>query len=349
MFTKYDALITSTVSDTGYKSLITAGSNSYNFKLVSDEDILLLFNQYLDSCHDADITCELVDGFSMLILHGRFFDEKIMSKLIVMFFNANIEPKVVQILGIFFETLISQKKQKCLQLSLFETLTAIATDETLIENTLSLVLKFFVHAMEENKEIDDSNAVEREHFHNGLATTLLTWMNSHSADHKSLSVISKEILCVKVSANEESRLNLMNLVDDLLLQKSLHKRTEKNLKLFKQMIETEGTEPLQFSSIRPADGVEEEDGISNPNEDSDTEIEPEPDLVLELKPELEPKPELKPEINENCNGLSIVLVNGKENRNHNVRKGSRMQDSLQNITKHRREDSGKRMPLFTLV
>lgn len=234
---------------------------------------MLLFDQHLDSIDDVDIRCELVDGFCMLILYGRLSDKQIMSKLIVMFFNPNVDTKIIQILSIFFETLIRQKKQKFLQQPLAETITAIVIDKTLPENTLRSVIKFYVQSMTNETEETESNE-ETEIYHNDLAVALLTWMDHNSTEKKALNVISKEILLLTLPGDEELRLNLRELVDHLL-QQSLHKETDKNLKLFKQMlVQQKGTEVLQFSSIRPADGVEV-DEISIPNEDSDGELQPE--------------------------------------------------------------------------
>lgn len=266
IFRLCNTLQKTTVIVTDVKSIF--GSN---FKLVSGEKMLLLFSQHLDSIDDVDIRCELVDGFCMLILCGRLFDKQILSKLIVMYFNADVDTKIIQILSIFFETVIREKKQNLLLLSVAETLTAIINDETLPnENTLRSVLKFFLHSMTNETESNE----ETEICHNGLADTLLTWMDRNSADKKSLNVISKEILLLTLSDDTDLRLNLRDLVDHLL-QQSLHKETEKNLKLFKQkLMQQNGTEILQFSSIRPADGVEV-DEISVPNEDSDPELQPE--------------------------------------------------------------------------
>lgn len=235
---------------------------------VPGEDILLLFAHYMDSSHDIDLTCALVDGFCMLILHGRFFDEQVLSKLIIMFHNANTEAKVIQILSIFFETLILRKKQKYLQLALFTTLTNIANDDMSIEIQPSSVLKFFIQST--LKMNSDSNAIEEENFHNDIALTLLTWMDYHSSDKESLHFISTEMLQLKLSKDKEIRLKLLVLVNQLL-EKPLHKIAKKNLKLFQQMVEFDN-EPLQFSSNKPANGAEE-DGINISNSDADDETE----------------------------------------------------------------------------
>lgn len=241
--------------DTVIKALEQAIHNFFDcfFKFknpVSATDILELFHRYLDTSHDVDITCELIDGFGLLILHGRFFDAKIMSKLIVMFFNETVEQKVIQILCIFFETIIRRGKQKYILLSLSRTLTAVANN---MESELSSVLKFFVQSMMvENKSIE-MNAMEQCSDHNHLAIGLLDWMIENATDYKALNVISKEMLSLKLMDNDgESALNILDLVDSLL-EDDIHKESRKNLKSFREMIPI----GMEISSEQSADCVEE--------------------------------------------------------------------------------------------
>lgn len=349
--------------------------------LVSAGDILQLFNDQFDSCHDTDVCCGLMDGFCSLILRDRYFDKKVMTKLITMYFDKDIESKLIQVLGIFFETIVRLRKQKYLLMSLSDTLTAIIIDEEL--DTLRSVLKFFIHSMMtegENQEIDTS-----KHLHNDLAFELLTWMSQNSSENKSMQVVSKEILALKIVVDEELRSNLRNLVDDLL-EEALHKETEKNLKLFKQTLQS-----LQFSSIRPANGVGDDDDISVTSEISN---EVEAEIIVSRNDEIGGSMESSEENSvENCienvaeidvenvevenviavvevendgvenvarnhmedgienqnenNNLPIVPVNEKENENK-MRRKRRIQESPQTITKQVRNNVGKRKPLFTL-
>lgn len=223
-----------------------------------------LFKRYLASSEDIDITCELVDGFCMLMVHGRFFDKEIMAKLIVMFFNADVEPIIVQILSVFFETMMHLNRKKYFQLSIRETLAAIVFDESFDESKLRSVLKFLFQAMMHETT---ANTVQCSHLHYDLAATLLAWMDDQSTNSKSLNVVSKEILSLKPSFEDEtSKWELIELVDNLLDQ-NLPKEAEKNLKLFKNRA-TQSTfteESLRFSSTRPA-GLGANDEICNPDE-----------------------------------------------------------------------------------
>ncbi|KAJ6635929.1 Condensin complex subunit 3, partial [Pseudolycoriella hygida] len=211
---------------------------SDNDGYVSGDDIVQLFKKCLISNDDADITCELVDGFAILTLHRRFFDAEVMSKLVIIYFSANLPPKVTQILSIFFETLIRCNKQKYLQMCLYETMSTISSDESFDELSFNVVLKFFVNSTAENTM--QSNQQER-HLHDHVAATFLTWMINNSAKHKLLKATTKEMLQLKLSENEESRLHLLELVNRLQ-QETLRKETEQNLNSFKMKIQRNDSE-----------------------------------------------------------------------------------------------------------
>ncbi|KAG4067432.1 hypothetical protein HA402_009669 [Bradysia odoriphaga] len=259
--------------------------SSPNDEHVSATDILLLFNRYLDSSQDVDITCELVDGFCMLIVRGRFFDISIMAKLIVMFFNADNEPIVIQILSVFFETLVQHKKLKYFQLSIREVLSAIQGDETSNETSLRSVLRFLLQAMMNEKREISADTV----------ATLLAWMDDQPTDSRSLNVISKEIVSLKpLVKDEEARWKLIELIDNLVDQR-ITKESERNLKSFRKNVEklncTESI--IEFSSTRPADGVEEDETLSNPDDD-------------DCASDLEASPNVK------CNEITQVVENYNE-------------------------------------
>lgn len=292
---------------------------------------MLLFSRYLNSSEDVDVTCELVDGFCMLILHGRFFDEKVMSSLLIMFYNNKTEPKVVQILSIFFETLAQLKKQKYLQLALSTTLTTITSDETLIEVQPWLVLQFCIHT---TLNRSDPNAAEEANtnIHNDIAIVLLTWMDHHSSDRKSLNFISKEMLLLKVSEDREIRSHLIDLINPLL-EMPLYKGTKNNLKLFKQMMEI-CTNPLEFSSTKAANG-EDEDGLNFSNETSDAEIEPE---ICENNNEHK----------ENVENENTKIIVSENQEPEVVMKDRSQLNSLQETVEGRLSKRGKRMSLLPL-
>lgn len=301
--------------------------------------MLLLFAQYLDSIHDADITCELVDGFCMLILSGRLFDEKIMSKLIVMFYNTNTDTKAIHILSIFFETIIQRKKQKYLQLSLFDTLSTITSgDESLMDIQPRLILQFFIHSTLKMKDSEGMN------LHNDIATTLLSWMDLHSSDQKSLNFIAKEMLLLKVSDDREVRMNLMNLVSPLL-KRPLNKETVKNLNLFKQRMELIGIEPLQFSSINPANGADE-DGSNFSNENTDAEI----DTEINGNSNVNSKNNnVENEVNESNKQIKqVVEPNEQEGSSECKSATTKGPSKNKSTTKVSVSSSGKRMPLYPL-
>ncbi len=101
----------------------------------------------MDTCDDIHLMSALIDGFGLLILHGLYVDEKLVSRLILLYFNPSTEPEVNQILSIFFETLIHQKKQECLEAALIQTLikiTEASNESALHEVKIETVLRFII-------------------------------------------------------------------------------------------------------------------------------------------------------------------------------------------------------------
>ncbi|XP_037047138.1 condensin complex subunit 3-like isoform X5 [Bradysia coprophila] len=78
---------------------------------VTIKGLIYLFGHFMDTCDDIHLMSALIDGFGLLILHGLYVDEKLVSRLILLYFNPTTEAEVNQILSIFFETLIHHKKQ----------------------------------------------------------------------------------------------------------------------------------------------------------------------------------------------------------------------------------------------
>ncbi|KAG4075987.1 hypothetical protein HA402_003813 [Bradysia odoriphaga] len=66
----------------------------------------------LTSLQQKRVTKELqIKALKLLILHGLYVDEKLVARLILLYFNPTTEAEVNQILSLFFETLIHHKKQ----------------------------------------------------------------------------------------------------------------------------------------------------------------------------------------------------------------------------------------------
>lgn len=101
----------------------------------------------MDTCDDIHLMSALIDGFGLLILHGLYVDEKLVSRLILLYFNPATEAEVNQILSIFFETLIHHKKQECLEAALIQTLTKIieaSNESSLHDIKIETVLRFII-------------------------------------------------------------------------------------------------------------------------------------------------------------------------------------------------------------
>lgn len=228
----------------------------------------------MDTCDDIHLMSALIDGFCLLILHGHYNDEKLVSRLILLYFNPTTEAEVNQILSIFFETLIQHKKQDCLEAALIQTLTKIieaSSESPLHEVKIETVLKFIINStlpvyckagkyllsfvsVWANVFIDHS-FISGVKIHDNISTSLLKWMKNNATNRELLKITSKEILALDISDDNEIRNKLQEYVDQLL-EMPMDSKTEKNLKLFKEQMQGNRTKDIQFSSVAPANRVD---------------------------------------------------------------------------------------------
>lgn len=118
---------------------------------VTGVDLMHLFDHFLDTCEEVSIISALVDGFCRLILRGHYQPKDMVSKLLLKFFNPMTDPFINQMLGIFFETLVTTKRQECLQPALLPTLYTILeapNESPLKEVKPETVLKFVIKSTE---------------------------------------------------------------------------------------------------------------------------------------------------------------------------------------------------------
>lgn len=206
----------------------------------------------------------LIDGFGLLILHGLYVDEKLVSRLIMLYFNPSTEPEVNQILSIFFETLIHQKKQECLEAALIQTLTKIIeapNESSLHEIKIETVLRFIISST------IPVYCKAGTKIHDNIAVSLLKWMKTNSMNREVLKVTSKEILSLEVSDDTDIRQTCQEHAKEIL-EMPMDLKTEKNLKLFVEKMKGNCLADIQFSSVAPANGV---DGEIDENAHSDAE------------------------------------------------------------------------------
>lgn len=254
---------------------------------VTIKGLIYLFGHFMDTCDDIHLMSALIDGFGLLILHGLYVDEKLVSRLILLYFNPATEAEVNQILSIFFETLIHQKKQECLQTALIQTLTKIieaSSESALHEIKVETVLRFIISSTmplycktgEYFPLSQSRTSVVRmltyfpfpgAKIHDNIAVSLLKWMKNNATNREVLKVTSKEILSLDISDDTTVRKTTQAYVNELL-ELPMDLKTEKNLKSFKEKMQGNCPADIQFSSVAPATGIDGEVDLDQlPNDD----------------------------------------------------------------------------------
>lgn len=112
-------------------------------------EIMYLFEHFLDTCSESNMGNALIDGFCQLICGGHYNSSALLSKFILKYFNPVTEPEIMQMLGIFFETLVKHRKQECLQPALLPSLFTVleAPNESPLKEIKSdTMLKFVINA-----------------------------------------------------------------------------------------------------------------------------------------------------------------------------------------------------------
>lgn len=212
----------------------------FGFFLVSPHDVLALFSRELDANDNPDIMFHLADGFGLLIAHDRIADMDIVAKLVVIYFNDATDPKITQILSIFFETLVRCGKQRYLVGSLSKAIALIDDDaETLTKDTLRSVVKFFIQSTVTKRTESASTVANHQHHHNAIAISLLTWMTDRTDDNRRLTIVSEELLTLGLFVDDEQSMGLLLDLVDRLLANRLNSKVEKNLQSFRAQVQPE--------------------------------------------------------------------------------------------------------------
>ncbi|XP_037047135.1 condensin complex subunit 3-like isoform X2 [Bradysia coprophila] len=238
---------------------------------VTIKGLIYLFGHFMDTCDDIHLMSALIDGFGLLILHGLYVDEKLVSRLILLYFNPTTEAEVNQILSIFFETLIHHKKQECLEAALIQTLTKIieaSNESPLHEVKIETVLRFIISS---TLPVYCKAGAK---IHDNIALSLLKWMKTNAANRDVLKIASKEILSLDISDDNAVRQTSQEYVDDLL-EMPMDSKTEKNLKSFNERMKGNCPAEIQFSSVAPATGVDgeiEQDEMENETQSDSSSI-----------------------------------------------------------------------------
>lgn len=208
-------------------------------------DLMYLFSHFLDTCEETCILSALIDGFCRLILHGHYTSNAMISKLMLKFFIPTIDPELNQILGIFFETLVNQKKQECLQAALIETLFEIfeAPNESPIQEIKAeTVVKFVVSSTQPIYCNAGSN------IHNAIAISFIEVIIDNIENKELIKLLSKEMLTLELSDDDVSTGNIKMALDKLA-EITMDPKCESNLKSFREMLNGTFKKQLTFSSL----------------------------------------------------------------------------------------------------
>jgi condensin complex subunit 3 len=153
---------------------------------------------------------------------------------VLKYFNPVTDPKINQILGIFFEAMIKKKKQEYMQKALINTLFIILeapSDSPLQEIKPEIVLKFVIDSTRPQYCSPGLN------LHSMIAMSFLQVMLDNLEYKIILRILSKELMTLEISDDPVLRHDLIQCTESLIANETLDPKIIKNVKMFKEMLE----------------------------------------------------------------------------------------------------------------
>ncbi|XP_050073098.1 condensin complex subunit 3 [Anopheles maculipalpis] len=245
--------------------------DSLNASSCNGNEFYKMSVHFMDTCNDNVICAAIIEGFCRLILRGKCTSADIMSKLLLRYFNPTTEPEMQQMLGIFFQRLISRRRQELMQKALMSTLFLVLeapNESPLAEVRPETVIKFVVDS---TRPVFCNPGVNP---HNTIAASFLRVMRDNITLKDLMKLLSKELLGLDIKDDPGLRADLAKTVEEILKEPYLDPKTIKHLNTFREQMLGKIVEPLTFSSSRTPVS-EKEDDVGEVGEDTEEAAAPE--------------------------------------------------------------------------
>ncbi|KAM7341580.1 chromosome associated protein G [Cochliomyia hominivorax] len=226
--------------------------------------VIYMMSHFLDTCDDMCIVRAIINGFCRLVLHGHIENRDIMEKLLLRYFNPSTEPEINQILGVFLENLIQNRKQNLLQPCLMITVNSVLCapyDSPLHDIRPETITRFIIDATRP-EAVSVNNG---ENSHNKLALVFLNEMLNNSNNKELCKLLAKELITLEVNVLhlQELKKEMKELVDKLI-QNKFDPKTVKCIIDFKDMLDGVFNPPAKGAN----DDLDTEDEDDEPETNS---------------------------------------------------------------------------------
>ncbi|XP_058983219.1 condensin complex subunit 3 isoform X2 [Musca domestica] len=200
--------------------------------------VIYMMSHFLDTCDDMCIVRAIIDGFCRLVLHGHIDNRDIMEKLLIRYFNPATEPQINQILSVFLENLIQNRKQRLLQPCIITTVNSVLSapyDSPLHDIRPETITHFIIDTTRPEAL---SAGPTKENSHNALALTFLTEMVNNPNNKELCKLLAKDLLSLDVNLSSDEQLkNEMKDLADKVIQNKFDPKTVKNVIDFKDLLD----------------------------------------------------------------------------------------------------------------
>ncbi|XP_059225519.1 condensin complex subunit 3 [Stomoxys calcitrans] len=220
--------------------------------------VIYMMSHFLDTCDDLCILRAIIDGFCRLVLHGHIENRDIMEKLLLRYFNPTTEPEINQILSVFLENLIQNRKQRLLQPCLMATVNSVLSapyDSPLHDIRPETITHFII----DTTRPDALPGINSEHSHNMLAFIFLNEMVNNPNNKELCKLLAKDLLSLEINLTIDTKLkNEMKELADKIIQNKFDPKIVKNIIDFKDMLDGVFNPPPKPDDGGEQDSEEEE-------------------------------------------------------------------------------------------
>ncbi|XP_075166347.1 chromosome associated protein G [Haematobia irritans] len=219
--------------------------------------VIFMMSHLLESCDDMCIIRAIINGFCRLILHGHIENREILEKLLIRYFNPSTEPEINQILSVFLENLIQNRKQRLLQPCLMTTVNSVLSasyDSPLHDIRPETITHFII----DTTRPDALSGINNENSHNMLASIFLSEMVNNPNNKELCKLLSKDLLSLELNLTNNTELKSeMKEMADKIIKNKIDPRAVKNVIDFKDMLDGVINIPRKLPDIVEFDSDEE--------------------------------------------------------------------------------------------
>lgn len=209
--------------------------------------VIKKIDYFLKTFKDVNLIKELVFGFGRLFIRSTFSSDIILSRLILMYFDAETKLEIRHLICNFFQALIESRKQHYLSTILMNVILQIMNSSVKSSINKISIEDICTFVISKTKSCCENNV----YCHDAIAEVFLQTIFSYPRYSKLSSTLSEELLSLDISDNIEVKNNLKTWAQPLLTGKYVNKRRTECIVEFIEYLDTgDKAESINKSKIK---------------------------------------------------------------------------------------------------